>query len=236
MYCLYCGKQIPDQAKYCDHCGSEVGEFRSSESTTSPSEELLFTIKPEFNKNYVMTLLIPFFVFLSFFISVFLFIIRSFFSNFFFFRRPEIHFTSHQSFPFPNDPINTYDPFEPQPFIRGSTFLILFIALAIAFVVIYVLVYNLIKKHYSHSAYHFYGDRVEYIDGYFNRNEKRVPYKNIISVSMHQNVFQKKYNTGTIRLVTNEHVYHNSRNSNGITLMDIPNVHHYYEELNKIIK
>jgi len=44
MYCNQCGKQIPDDAKFCHHCGSAIGieqeHEKAAEVLEVPQEEI----------------------------------------------------------------------------------------------------------------------------------------------------------------------------------------------------
>ncbi len=39
MYCNQCGKQIPDDAKFCHHCGSAIGAIQNNEPTNEQPEK-----------------------------------------------------------------------------------------------------------------------------------------------------------------------------------------------------
>ena len=39
MYCRFCGKQIPDQAKFCPECGADLAPAPSAAPGKSPAED-----------------------------------------------------------------------------------------------------------------------------------------------------------------------------------------------------
>lgn len=51
MYCNQCGKSIPDDAKFCHHCGSAVGvEQKSDKKPEEPQKSKVKLVKPKFVK------------------------------------------------------------------------------------------------------------------------------------------------------------------------------------------
>lgn len=59
------------------------------------------------------------------------------------------------------------------------------------------------KIQYNKINYEFFKTKVEYIDGFFNKEEKEVKYKFIREVTMTQNIFERMFGIGCIRLYTN---------------------------------
>lgn len=180
MYCNQCGKQIPDQSAFCNYCGNKILTASTNEVHNHQNErlndQLLYSYKPTFHSGYMVKKLIPLFLFFSFFFSILVTIVRGILL-------------------IDNDPFSSgYD----HPFRVGNIFWGLFLS----FIVCIVVGYPVMKKRYENANFLFYQDRMEYIDGYFNFNKKQIYYKNILEISMSQNVFQRNYGIGSIVLTT----------------------------------
>lgn len=39
MFCIYCGKEVVDYAKYCNHCGKYIGEITANNEEYDPELE-----------------------------------------------------------------------------------------------------------------------------------------------------------------------------------------------------
>ena len=37
-YCQSCGKQLPDEAAFCDECGTRVGQFKMPDLRARPAQ------------------------------------------------------------------------------------------------------------------------------------------------------------------------------------------------------
>ena len=59
------------------------------------------------------------------------------------------------------------------------------------------------KVQYKNTKYNFFNTKVEYVDGFLNKEEKEVKYKYIREVTMTQNVIERMFGIGCIRLYTN---------------------------------
>ncbi len=95
---------------------------------------------------------------------------------------------------------------------------------------------------YKDLEYNFYATKIEYKDGYLNKEEKELKYKHIREVTMTQNVLERICNIGTIRIYTNASSgyvgrgSHNSmRGKNGIFIHCVENVADNYNNIKEII-
>lgn len=98
------------------------------------------------------------------------------------------------------------------------------------------------KKQYDDLEYNFYATKVEYKDGFINKEEKELKYKYVREVSMHQNVLERMFDIGTIRIFTNASSgYTNSgshssmRGRNGIYIHCVEDVQQQYQTVKQII-
>lgn len=98
------------------------------------------------------------------------------------------------------------------------------------------------KMQYNDLEYNFYNTKVEYKDGFLNKEEKELKYKYIREVTMTQNILERIFNIGTIRIFTNAssggYGYgrnHNMRGKNGIFLHCVKNVKEEYNQVKQII-
>ena len=116
------------------------------------------------------------------------------------------------------------------------------ISIIAAVVVIYMVIKLIFEKiQYNHYEYNFYNTKVEYVDGFLNREEKELKYKNIREVALKQNIVQRLFNIGTIRIFTNASSRFNSygnnnmRNLNGLNIHCVENPKEQYEKLKELI-
>ncbi len=127
-----------------------------------------------------------------------------------------------------------YELMEDEP-----TFLLIGIGIAFVCVIIKLIFDNM---QYKHLEYNFYATRVEYIDGFFNTEEKELKYKYVREVTMSQNIIERMFGIGTIRIFTNASSgYGNSRShynmigKNGIFIHCVENVKEQYQRVKQII-
>ena len=109
--------------------------------------------------------------------------------------------------------------------------------IAIVFV-LYIVIKMIIEKiQYSHYEYNFYNTKVEYIDGFLNKEEKELKYKHIREVALRQNIIQRMFNIGTIRVFTNATSGYkgNNRNLNGLNIHCIENPQEQYKKVKELI-
>lgn len=129
-----------------------------------------------------------------------------------------------------------------------SLFVVLFllpVTIIIAVVIIAVIIgIKMIfeKKQYDNLEYNFYATKVEYIDGFLNREEKELKYKYIREVTMSQSILERICGIGTIKIFTNASsgMYtgrnHNSlKGKNGIYIHCVRGVQEQYKRIKQII-
>lgn len=113
----------------------------------------------------------------------------------------------------------------------------------IAIMAIYVIVKMLFEKlQYDVLKYNFYATKVEYKDGFLNKEEKELKYKFIREITMSRNLLERFCGIGTIRIYTNASsgIYngnkHNSmKGQNGIIIHCVDNVEEQYKTIKQII-
>jgi uncharacterized membrane protein YdbT with pleckstrin-like domain len=95
---------------------------------------------------------------------------------------------------------------------------------------------------YKHYEYNFYNTKLEYIDGFLNKEEKELKYKYIREVTMSQNIIERLFGIGKIKVFTNASsgmnngAYGNSmRNRNGIQIHCVENVAEQYKKVKELI-
>ena len=98
------------------------------------------------------------------------------------------------------------------------------------------------KKQYDNLEYNFYATKVEYKDGFLNKEEKELKYKHIREITMRQNILERMFGIGTIRIITNvsnSYLYSSSHNNmrvkNGIFIHCVKNVQQQYKTIKQII-
>ena len=98
------------------------------------------------------------------------------------------------------------------------------------------------KMQYDDLEYNFYTTKVEYKDGFLNKEEKELKYKYVREVTMSQNILERLCCIGTIRIFTNASsgVYnggnHGSmRGRNGIYIHCVDDVEEQYKIIKQII-
>ena len=120
------------------------------------------------------------------------------------------------------------------------------IMIPIIIVSLYIIIKLILdKKQYSKLVYNFYKTKVEYIDGFLNKEEKELKYKHIREVTMTQNVLERMFNIGTIRVFTNASSggynygangrHNNLMGRNGIFIHCVENVQENYKRIKEII-
>lgn len=98
------------------------------------------------------------------------------------------------------------------------------------------------KMQYDDLEYNFYNTKVEYKDGFLNKEEKELKYKYVREVTMNQNILERLFNIGTIKIFTNASSggytvsrRHNMQGKNGIYIHCVENVKEQYETIKQII-
>ena len=119
-----------------------------------------------------------------------------------------------------------------------------FIPMIIIGIVIVCVAIKLIfeKIQYDNLEYNFYATKAEYIDGFLNKEQKELKYKYIREVTMTQNILERIFHIGTIRIFTNASsgmTYNNKHNKmygkNGLAIHCIENVKEQYQKVKDII-
>ena len=118
-------------------------------------------------------------------------------------------------------------------------------SLIFAIILLIVILYLVIKlpiekKQYDNLVYNFYKTKVEYKDGFINKEEKELKYKYIREVVMSQNILERFCGIGTIKIFTSASTGYNSRrgnmgSQNGIYIHCVPNVNKQYKRIKQII-
>jgi len=123
-------------------------------------------------------------------------------------------------------------------FIYPSTLLI-----TIGIMVVYVVGKMIFgKMQYDDLEYNFYATKVEYKDGFINKEEKELKYKYIREVTMSQNLLERFCGIGTIRIFTNASSggysgrnHSSMKGRNGLYIHCVDNVQEQYRIIKEII-
>jgi len=106
------------------------------------------------------------------------------------------------------------------------------IIIALVFIVVYVIFKILFDKlQHKNLEYIFYATKIEYKDGFMNKYEKNLKYEHIREITMSQNLLERFFHIGTIRIVTTA-----TSNPNGIYIHCIEDVQEQYKTIKKIIE
>lgn len=122
--------------------------------------------------------------------------------------------------------------------VPGTFFITLLI------VALYIIIKMLIdKKQYENLEFNFYYTKVEYKDGFLNKEEKEVKYKYVREVVMRQSVLERICNLGTIILYTSASSgiggsgsHSNITRRNGIYIHCVKNVQEQYKKIKGIME
>ncbi len=98
------------------------------------------------------------------------------------------------------------------------------------------------KKQYENLDFNFYATKVEYVDGFLNKEEKELKYKYVREVTMTQSIIERMFNLGTIKIFTNASSGGNVNNRhngmagrNGVYIHCVSNVKEQYQTIKQII-
>lgn len=86
------------------------------------------------------------------------------------------------------------------------------------------------KLQHKYIEYNFYTTKLEYKDGFLDREEKELKYKYVREVTMSQSILERLFNIGTIHIYTNA-----TSSNNGIWIHCIENVQEQYKTIKQII-
>lgn len=123
-------------------------------------------------------------------------------------------------------------------FLYPSTFLI-----TLGIMLVYIVIKLIFEKmQYDDVEYNFYATKVEYKDGFMNKEEKELKYKYIREVTMNQNILERFCDIGTIKIFTNASSgygnsgnHNNMRGRNGLYIHCVDNVQEQYRAIKQII-
>lgn len=115
--------------------------------------------------------------------------------------------------------------------------------IVVAIVVIYIAIKLFFeKKQYDALEYNFYASKVEYIDGFLNKEEKELKYKYIREVTMSQSIIERIFKIGTIKIFTNassgatyNRKHNNMYGKNGLLIHCVENVKEQYQKVKELI-
>lgn len=241
MYCIHCNGQIPDDSVFCTVCGksqnAQAGASASRPAAPSPpppppaqrpgveaSARPLFVLRPQLI-TWVVVLPKIYHALGALFMLIIVSIVKAIFLG-------VVH----------NDPAAVH---------WLATFFTLFqTALVIAMVAGPIWTYVVTKRTYEETQYRFYADRVEYEEGYYNRQRKSIFYRDIVDLNMYQGVVQRRYGLGSLHLSTRggsalgtriQTVFGSSDNMsnqpvNGAILVNIPNPQRAFQQVQQLLR
>jgi len=209
MFCNQCGLDIPDDSKFCSHCGSAVfsglkkaGEPPPATQPAADGGDPQFVLKPRFI-GWQILLGLPIYAFLGIWGAMF-------FGGF-----GEAFSPSNRGF-------------GSGPPVSIPCGLVLFFGVPL-------IAYTVGKLTYAKTEYRFYKDRLEYTEGFWTVENKVIRYDRIVEITMRRGVIQKAYNLGTIFLATPATGYRQGKAISGINVKDIGNPEDIYVALQKLI-
>lgn len=215
MFCKNCGTEISEQTKFCPKCGNAVMNNKESQISKKEDNLLRLSFKPKFNLLYkILTIIGTGAIF--FLVVVFPFIGQ--YGE----TMSEINQTAGY-----------------EVYSKGNSAGVVMLIVFILYLFISLIVS---KMQYDNIRYDFYGNRVEYIDGFLNRERKELKYKYVREVTMSQNVLERLCGIGTIKISTNAFSGSNStrshnsmRGMNGIFIHCVEDVEEQYKIIKQII-
>ncbi|OXU14539.1 PH domain-containing protein [Sedimentisphaera salicampi] len=208
MYCSKCGRQISEDARFCEGCGAPTAEYNSAGSSQndhtqhdagSPS----IKVSPTFNPLLSVASFIPVQLFLTAWGAGFL-------------GGMSLGAVKAWKLGIP----------EWAPFVFFG---------ALFFFAVPALVYFFKKKTYEKTEYRFFKDRLEYSEGFLTAQDKTIKYDKITETSMRRGVVQKRFGLGTIFLATPASGYQQNRASSGIRIKDVEQPEKLYAQIESLI-
>lgn len=206
MYCSTCGAQIPDNAKFCSHCGAELAETSDTKNKNKKKKKAdpnkpIITARPVFVPSVVLYGQIP---------------IQLFFTFLGMFMVGGIGKT-----------VAGYFGIDiPLWFSFLSMGLLFFLGVP-------ALLYYAKKNTYGQTRYRFYRDRLEYAEGFFTAEQKTIKYKNVTEVNLRQNILQQKHGLGSVILSTPTD--DDAKGGSGIVVSDIKNSQAIYDKVKQLV-
>lgn len=112
----------------------------------------------------------------------------------------------------------------------------LFFYIAIAtFILFPIINYYIKKKTYLKTKYIFYSDFVEYQEGFWTIETKKVKYKNITESNFVKNIIQRMFDVGTIIFSTPATSDSSGKSRSGVFMIDVENPEELYKQVLEII-
>ena len=215
MFCRKCGEQLEENAKFCAKCGSSTTV--DEQGTTEVNKE-----ERKIDNNVIKYTLKPTFNYgykiCSIIGTTLLFVLLI---GLYFLEEIELAWAYST--------------------LTGELKIVPVIIIAAIIIYVYIkLIFD--KKQYEKLEYNFYHNKLEYIDGFINKEQKELKYKNIREVTMSQNILERIFRIGTIKIFTNASsgVYggssHRNMNAkNGIIVHCVTDVKEKYQQVKQII-
>ena len=127
--------------------------------------------------------------------------------------------------------------------ITGLKLLFYFLPITLGFLGIYIVIKMIfVNMQYKNLNYNFYATKVEYVDGFLNKEEKELKYKFVREVTMSRSILERICGIGTIRIFTNASSggyngknHSNMNGRNGILIHCLEDVEEQYRIVKQII-
>ena len=206
MFCSNCGKAVPEGAKFCPSCGFSIASQENNLKNSTKQDP-----------NRLLLAVKPVFIAWVAILSVLpiqiFFTIwgAGFFGGFSFVAVEALNWNLPKGFTF---------------IFFGLLF----------FLGIPAVTYFAKKRTYEATEYKFYGDHLEYAEGFWTAENKSIRYSKIQEVSFRSGIVQRKYGLGTIFLSTSATGFVSGRSRSGIRIVDVPNAEKIYHALKKTIE
>lgn len=91
------------------------------------------------------------------------------------------------------------------------------------------------KRTYAKTEYRFYGNRLEYAEGFWTVENKTIKYDKITETAMRRGILQRKYGLGTIFLATPATGFQHGKSMSGIRIHDIEEPEKVYDAVQHLI-
>ncbi len=204
MYCSQCGESLSPQARFCSACGARAGQpAPPSASADRGSVETEPTVV--LRPRFVPSLTLAQLLPLQVFFTLWG---GGFFGGF--------SMVGVQALKLP---VPEWAPFA----FFGTLF----------FVGIPVLAFRVAKRSAEQTEFRFFSDKLEYFEGFFNVEQKRIDLADVTEVSLTKGVLQSKHGLGTVHLSTRVGVVTSRRP--GIRLANIEDPDLVYENVTKLV-
>jgi membrane protein YdbS with pleckstrin-like domain len=98
-----------------------------------------------------------------------------------------------------------------------------------------LVVYTAKKRTYAQTEYRFFGNRLEYAEGFWTAENKTIKYDKVTETAVRRGIIQRKYGLGTIFLATPATGFQQGRAMSGIRVQDVEEPEKVYEAVQKLI-